>query len=504
MAASSGKAELAEPPEAFGQSGFAHRSSGFRYQIRRSAGKYWVEFEKTGDATLSGKKPLAYFIGSGAVARSYVIEADGFLFEAPVAYYSASAKWDLAPSYENYSYPYLTRPIQPGCLNCHASFLEVVPGTQNRYAPEPFRERGVACERCHGPGEAHMEKMRSVRLGADPAIINPSKLSPERRDSVCAQCHLSGEVRVMRPGSGWNSFHPGDRLADSVSVFVRAGVVPGMRVTSHFEQLAQSACGRVAGDRFWCGSCHDPHSIPSAAGRAGWFRQKCLNCHATSGCTETPANRARRQDDCTACHMPKQMVTDAQHVVYTDHSIPRRPRAEPRAPLQAGDLVTFGGATASSRDLALAYAIAAGRSHAPSDQNRALRLLTEAERSTPNDAEVLVYLAEIYRNSGQDDLAIPLYQRAMQLDSAQLTAPVGLGAILFARREYPEAMRLWRDALSKNSGLTLTSVNLAMAQWRAGDLRGAEITIRKAVDLSPGFQPARDLLRRMEALLRNR
>ena len=96
-------------------------------------------------------------------------------------------------------------------------------------------------------------------------MVNPAKLAAERRDSVCAQCHLSGEVRVMRPGAAWDSYRAGDRLADSMTVFVRAGVSPGMRVTSHFEKLAQSACKRASGDRLWCGSCHDPHAVPSAA-----------------------------------------------------------------------------------------------------------------------------------------------------------------------------------------------------------------------------------------------
>ena len=54
-------------------------------------------------------------------------------------------------------------------------------------------------------------------------MINPAKLPPDRRDSICSQCHLSGDVRVMRPGANWQSFRPGDRLSDSVTVFVRSG-----------------------------------------------------------------------------------------------------------------------------------------------------------------------------------------------------------------------------------------------------------------------------------------
>ncbi len=294
----------------------------------------------------------------------------------------------------------------------------------------------------------------------------------------------------MRAGASWNSYRAGDRLTDSVTVFVRDEVAPGMRVTSHFEKLAQSACRRASGDKLWCGTCHDPHTVPGAGERAAWFRRKCESCHAEDACKETRANRARRQDDCIGCHMPKSAVTDAQHVVYTDHSIPRRPRPAAESPSTDSALVAFGGATASARDLALAYGIAG-------DSRRALPLLEETAKDSPGDSEVLLYLAEIYRNSGQQDRAIPLYRRAMQLDPAQVTASVGLGAILFERGQDAEAIALWQDALSKNAGLVLTATNLAMAQWRAGDRRSAEATLQRVIALSPGFQPARDLLKRL-------
>ena len=497
MAASSGVAGTSAI-ESFASASFDHTASGFRYRVSRSAGADWMEFEKPADARLHGKKRLAWFVGSGAVARSYLLAEDGFLYEAPVAYYAA-AKWDLAPAYDRYAYPYLTRPIVPACLNCHASSINLAPGTENRYGPRPF-EDGIVCERCHGAGDAHIAKMAAGIAGGEPAIVNPSKLAPNRRDSVCAQCHLSGEVRVTRAGAAWNSYRAGGLLADSVAVFVRAGTTAGMRVTSHFEKLAQSRCKRVSGDRLWCGSCHDPHRVPDPAERAAWFRGKCLACHATAGCSESAANRARRQDDCVACHMPKSPVTDAQHVVYTDHSIPRRPRSPAAPPSAEADLVPFGGMPASTRDTALAYAIAAGRQGSDAFRQRAQHLLERAEHDSPNDSEVLLYLAEMYRNSGRAPEAVPLYRRAMALDPNQVTASVGLGGILFERGDFAGAIRLWQDALSKNGGLVLVGTNLAMAQWRTGDLRSAAATLRRLIDLSPGFQPPHDLLQRLEAL----
>ncbi|MBV8903967.1 MAG: hypothetical protein JOZ22_10065, partial [Acidobacteriia bacterium] len=111
---------------------------------------------------------LAYFVGSGAAARSYLLNIDGFLYEAPVAFYSNADSWNAAPSYAAIAYPYLTRPVQTGCLSCHASGIQPVPGTQNAYRSPPFREGGVACERCHGPGSDHVANGKPM--------VNPAKL----------------------------------------------------------------------------------------------------------------------------------------------------------------------------------------------------------------------------------------------------------------------------------------------------------------------------------------
>src|SRR5260370_6081069 len=120
--------------------------------------------------------------------------------------------------------------------------------------------------------------MKAGKLEGGASIVTPGKLAPEKRDSICSQCHLSGTVRVMAARKDWRSFHPGERLFDSVSVFVKADGSPGMTVTGHVETLAQSACKRAAGDRLWCGGCHDPHAMPKQAERAGSVPPKCLRC----------------------------------------------------------------------------------------------------------------------------------------------------------------------------------------------------------------------------------
>ncbi len=500
MARSARKLDPASVPERFDNASFAHRPSGYRYRVSLKNSRYFFEFANAANS-LVAEKPLAYAVGSGTRAFSYLTEEDGFLYEAPVAYYMKGESWGLAPGYDGYSYPYLTRPIAPGCLSCHASSVQAAPLTLNRYRSPAFLEGGIGCERCHGDGAKHVAKMKAGNLADGSQILNPAKSAPERRDSICAQCHLTGDVRVMRPGKDWRSFQPGGLLAEDQTVFVRARESAGMKVTGHVENLALSACKRNAGDRLWCGSCHDPHTVPSPAQASAWYRTRCLFCHAIKTCTETQAARSKVQDNCIGCHMPKSPATDAQHVVLTDHSIPRRPRRTAAVPSASSDaeLEPFGGGRTATRDLALAYAIAAVGQKGGADRTRAISLLEKAVKESPGDVEVLLYLAEIYRNDDKNDLALPLYERAIALDKSQLTASVGLGGIMMERGQYAEAIRLWNDALSKNAGLELVRLNLSLALLKIGQRTAAELDLRKAVSLNPAFAPARELLQKLNA-----
>jgi tetratricopeptide (TPR) repeat protein len=135
--------------------------------------------------------------------------------------------------------------------------------------------------------------------------------------------------------------------------------------------------------------------------------------------------------------------------------------------------------------------------HTPRTIRRALEMLKAAERSLPEDMEVLLYLAEIYRSRDEYALAIPLYRRAIRLDQAQVTASVGLGGIMMERGELVEAIQLWQDALAKNSGLELVRTNMAMAQWKSGDRDGARRSLEKAVEMNPGFEVPLQLLERL-------
>jgi predicted CXXCH cytochrome family protein len=277
---------------------FFHALSGVRYRVFSEQGDSYFEFRKNTSPAFSreiqGRRRLDYFIGSGAHARGYLSWSDGFLFQAPISYYSARGGWDMAPGYESHQNIFLGRLIEEECLECHASRLRPVKGMPGRYEAVPFQEGAISCERCHGPGKAHIARMISGGSGTHLSVVNPIKLEARRRDSVCAQCHLTGDARIATVRHSPSTFRPGDLLSDHVVSFVwSSGISQELKVIDHFEGLWNSRCKRVSADRLWCGTCHDPHSVPSPAQRAEFFRQKCLSCHQVSSCRSTREQRAK-------------------------------------------------------------------------------------------------------------------------------------------------------------------------------------------------------------------
>lgn len=491
MAHSSGRAGTSGTKERFEHPEFRDSRGAFSYRTGVEGGKYYFDFfQQRSNQPVQGRRYLEYFVGSGAAAHSYLLSVDGFLYEAPVAYYSNSGSWKAAPGYASNDYPYLTRPVLPGCLGCHASGIQQIPGTPNRYQSPAFREGGVACERCHGPGSEH--------IASGKPMINPAKLAPVERDSICGQCHLAGEIRVAKTGKDDLAFVAGGRLTDALTVFVRAGAAAPMRVTSHVENLAQSACKRASGDKLWCGTCHDPHAVPDRTEQAAYYRGKCLNCHQTSDCGAPQSSRQANGDDCAACHMPHNPPSDVDHVVFTDHSIRRRPAA-PSAPKVAEDaeLVPFGGSAATPRDTGLAYAMLGLREQNAIYRERGFRLLQQAAADGIADSLALAYLAEFYRDRKDDAHALPLYEQAWRMDPSQAAVASALGAYQMQRGNVKEAIGWWNRALAMNPALVLTRINLATALLRTGQRDEAQATLREALEFNPSSQEAKDLLSRI-------
>jgi hypothetical protein len=356
-----------------------------------SPGKARGEFTITRDLRLiwsGGQVELTFFIGSRRMGRSFAFEYQSHLYQAPVGYYANRHSWDLAPGYERDPKPDLTRPITADCLFCHANRATLESGTLNRYREI---QPGIQCARCHGDSNDHAK------------LVNPAKLPGRLRDSVCEQCHLSGELRVAQPGKRAEDFRAGEDLSEFIEVFT--GDAKGVAVNGHAGALASSRCKQVSGDKLWCGMCHNPHRAASD------YAAVCRSCHTS------PHN----SEDCVPCHMPKAKAYDGGHTVFTDHSI------STHAPRK---LASYFGRQPSPRNLGLAYVKLATEQRNPEYLEKAWPLLREAAAGQPRDPALYYAIANLLSAAGRKQQAIEYYRRSLAQDPLQPDALRKLAALV--------------------------------------------------------------------------
>lgn len=461
---------------------FDHAPSGVSYRILRRGETGVLTYDRAGNPELHGSQTLKYYLGSGTRGRTFLFEIDGFLYQLPINYYTAKDGWEMSPGRSQVREMELNRPVDSTCLFCHASRVQpTVKGTVNRFVAEAFLQDGVGCERCHGPGSDH--------AAGRGAMINPGKLTGEPRDSICVQCHLEGEARIARAGRSQQDYQPGARLSDYLAIFVREDEPQQRRAAvSHVESLAVSRCKVESGDRLSCLTCHDPHTQPGVEDRAGYYRSKCVGCHAPMSERHYP-----RQQDCTACHMPRLESADIAHTAVTDHRIIRQRQSDPPRPGAVGRLTQFGNLRPAARDLGLAYGEIALRGNAFASAE-ALRLLESVQPEPPDDRDVLTRLGYLHQARGSFDTAEKLYERARKQDPDNAVVAANLGVFLARRGLLRRALDLWRTAFDNNPQLSEIGVNLGRGLCAAGDADGARAALQRVLKHNPDMGVARSAL----------
>jgi tetratricopeptide (TPR) repeat protein len=471
---------------------FTHAPSRVHYRVYADGEGAWLSFERPGDPAVNGKRQLLYFIGSGHRGRTYLFSVDGFAFESPINWYAQKRVWDMAPAYQSAREIPMTLPAVSACLACHTSNMKAPePGTENRYTLPLFAHAGITCERCHGPGAAH-----STSKGA---IINPSKLSPARRDDVCMQCHLEGNVAIEQPGKHLYEFQPGDNLSDFTHYFVFADDGSrSLRALSQSEALAQSMCKRKSGDAMSCTSCHDPHATPAAEEKVSYYRNKCLACHGAA----LGAKHHADKPDCRQCHMPAVASEDVAHTQATDHRILRLPAM----PLQnlgstaPPRLVRFPAVSGvdDTRDLALAWASLAegGMTSAVAEAESRLR---KAVKEKPDDPALLTALGFIEQKRGKLAEARRDYQHALEIDPLANEAAGNLGVIEAQEGHMERAVSLWQQVFVRVPGKSAVGMNLAQVYCSSAQFDQARAYTQRVLQFNPDLSEAKALIRSLSA-----
>lgn len=501
-------AVLSDAPviEQFGQPSVP-AAGGFQYFAEQlSTGMVHHErlLDRDGAVLYDQAVPIAYEFGSGQRGRSYLVQRDDQLHMSPLTWYSTAAKWDLSPGYAERNQHFERRVVE-GCAQCHAGRLDWSDsGLPDRVETPAFLEAAIGCERCHGPGGRHIAWRREHPTpGPDESrqdpIVNPADLAPERRESICNQCHLLGVERVLRQGRRDRDFRPGDDLSAIWVIFSRSAAGLGrdtsMEAVNQVQQMRASRCFQASDGALGCTSCHDPHRQPSAAERTEFFRTRCLNCHTASTPCSLPLDERLSQsaeDSCIDCHMPRQQTNDVPHTAQTDHRVLRRPgQTSPTSPTSADPFTLFSGMLENvpererERARGLLMSHFARELHDPALGSLAAAVLEPLAASANDDPECWRALGDACLVQNQPDKAEQAWRRALEIDPSDEASLRSLAVVFHDAGRDRQAIELFDRYLKSNRWDRVILGRQVHALGRIGRIDDARKLAEEAVERFP-------------------
>ena len=509
-----------------------HKASDRYYTMLERDGRFYQRRHQIG---FDGKETNAleveahYVIGSGNHARSFLHRTpSGRLVQLPVSWYAErQGYWAMSPGYDRAAHLDFRRVIDAGCMSCHNGYPPSLAGAAASFGatspPTPVEDdrdgprfgdslpEGIDCQRCHGPGQAHIDAIgrNDIEAGRR-AIVNPGRLDRARQLETCMQCHLEStssplpfEIRrYERPPF---SYVPGQPLGD---YFVHFDHAPGSGRDDKFEinsagyRLRKSACFQQS--EMTCTTCHDPHDAVRGSDAVKRYVSICQSCHTDTHPGGVPrVAGANAGATCLDCHMPKRRAEDAVHVVMTDHYIQRERSAR--------DLIatrTEAHGTAAYRGEVVPYYppslpaspenelyLAVAQVQDGSNLTAGIPRLQQAlERHRPARAEFYYELARAYAKAANHDAALRWSNEALGRDPTFAPALKERAAAAMATGRLDEAA----DALEKaavarprESDALADLGNVYLQQGRVEEARGA---LERALALDPDMPRANNTM----------
>lgn len=482
-----------------------HQPSGLRYTMLERNGEFFMRRSEAGfdgKETNGMEERIDYVIGSGNHSRSYLHRApDGQLIELPVSWYAEDGGyWAMSPGYDRKGQKDFGRAITGECMFCHNGYPQGDAGMERSIFPATL-PHGIDCQRCHGPGRAHVQAAMDSGASSErvrSTIVNPGRLNRERQLEVCMQCHLKTSFHEPNEERAYDrgifSYRPGQPLEDFKLYFEPAGHEKddNFEIDHAAYRLRKSACFRNS--QMTCLTCHDPHDIPRGREAVAHYTQVCLSCHR--GVKHSVA--LPRSSTCISCHMPKRRTQDAVHVVMTDHFIRRtQPQRNLLAPI-AETTPPEG----SFANVALYYPEKAPATpeaeisiaEAQVYDNGIPRLQALLEHYQPDFPEPYMVLADAYNRAGNNEEAARWSRQALAKRQNFRPAVAMLAPALFALHQDAQATKVLEDAVAQYPSDDLLLSDLGNAYLRQGEITQASAVLERALQANPERPETHNLL----------
>jgi predicted CXXCH cytochrome family protein len=501
---------------------YYHEPSATYYGMTVRDGRYYqsqYQIGFDGKQTNFTEKQIDYVVGSGNHARTYLSRTTrNALVQLPLAWYSEKGGyWAMNPGYDRPDHEGFNRTIDANCIFCHDAYPNAAKRSDSVF-PASMPE-GIDCQRCHGPGRAHVQAVQNRQVAnIRAAIVNPARLAPARQMEVCLQCHLETTSfplpnAIVRFERGPFSYRPGEPLSAFRLEFDHAGGTDDFEIASSAYQLEKSACMLKSAGKLSCTTCHNPHDVRHGAEAEQHYNSVCRQCH------EQPIASAShtKSADCIGCHMPKRRTDDAVHVVITDHHIQRfKPERDLLADIPEGGKAAYRGEVVSYRSSGDELYLATAQVIQSSNLQAGIPRLTAAIRKfQPQGSDFYTALADALRASGQCEQALTTYEEALRHSPGEVLIVQKMVLCLASTGQYAKAEKMLRGVLEKvpddpklwiQLGLALAKQgraqegiaalekstvvdpdlpegwsNLGEVRLQNGDAAGAEIALRKAL-----------------------